>query len=404
MSDDVLSPIPVVRQGGGMSLAELALAVGGFGIGTGEFAIMGLLPQVAGDFSVSVPSAGSVISAYAIGVVVGAPLIAVLAARFSRRDVLLALMALFALGNLASAVADSFGLLILARFLAGLPHGAYFGVAALVAAGMAAPNQRARAIGRVMMGLTVATLLGTPLAAWFGQALGWRAAFGIVGAISLLTVALTWAYVPHDKANAAATPLKELGALGKIQVWLTLGICAIGCGGMFTVFTYITPALTEVAGVSLVAVPIMLSVFGAGMILGNIVGSRLADWSLLPAIGLALGFNLFAYVLFYFTMGNPVMAAVNIFLIGGGFAVVPGIQTRLMDVAGEAQTLAAALSHSAFNIANALGAWLGGVSIAAGYGWSSTGLVGAMLAVAGFGIFFTSVFLEAAPARRRNRA
>ncbi|WEZ85030.1 MFS transporter [Rhizobium sp. 32-5/1] len=387
-----------------MSLAEFALAAGGFGIGTGEFAIMGLLPQVADDFSVSVPSSGSVISAYAIGVVVGAPLIAVLAARFSRRDVLLALMALFALGNLASAVADSFGLLILARFLAGLPHGAYFGVAALVAAGMAAPNQRARAIGRVMMGLTVATLLGTPLAAWFGQALGWRAAFGIVGAISLLTVLLTWVYVPHDKANAAATPLKELGALGKVQVWLTLGICAVGCGGMFTVFTYITPALTEVAGVSLAAVPIMLSVFGAGMILGNIVGSRLADWSLLPAIGLALGFNLFAYVLFYFTMGNPVMAAINIFLIGGGFAVVPGIQTRLMDVAGEAQTLAAALSHSAFNIANALGAWLGGAAIAAGYGWTSTGLVGAILAVAGFGIFFTSVFLEGTPARRNARS
>jgi len=400
MSDDVLSPIPVARQGGGMSLAELALAVGGFGIGTGEFAIMGLLPQVAGDFSVTVPSAGSVISAYAIGVVVGAPLMAVLAARFSRRNVLLVLMTLFALGNLASAVADSFGLLILARFLAGLPHGAYFGVAALVAAGMAAPNQRARAIGRVMMGLTVATLLGTPLAAWFGQALGWRAAFGIVGAISLLTVALTWLYVPKDKPNAAATPLKELGALGKSQVWLTLGICAVGCGGMFTVFTYITPALTEVAGVSLAAVPIMLSVFGAGMILGNIVGSRLADWSLLPAIGLALGFNLFAYVLFYFTMGNPLMAAINIFLIGGGFAVVPGVQTRLMDVAGDAQTLAAALSHSAFNIANAIGAWLGGVAIAAGYGWTSTGLVGAMLAVAGFGIFFTSVFLENAPARR----
>lgn len=404
MSDEILSPIPVSRQAGGMSLAELALAVGGFGIGTGEFAIMGLLPQVAGDFSVSVPSAGSVISAYAIGVVMGAPLIAVLAARFSRRNVLLVLMALFALGNLASAVADSFGLLILARFLAGLPHGAYFGVAALVAAGMAAPNQRARAIGRVMMGLTVATLLGTPLAAWFGQALGWRAAFGIVGAISLLTIVLTWAYVPRDKPNAAATPLKELGALGKTQVWLTLGICAVGCGGMFTVFTYITPALTEVAGVSLAAVPIMLSVFGAGMILGNIVGSRLADWSLLPAIGLALGFNLFAYILFYFTMGNPVMAAINIFLIGGGFAVVPGIQTRLMDVAGDAQTLAAALSHSAFNIANALGAWLGGVAIAAGYGWTSTGLVGAMLAVAGFGIFFTSVFLENAPTRRHARS
>ena len=399
MSDDALSSIPAARWGG-VSSAELALAVGGFGIGTGEFAIMGLLPQVADDLSVSVPYAGHVISAYAIGVVVGAPLIAVLAARFSRHNVLLALMSLFALGNLASAAAGSFGLLVAARFLAGLPHGAYFGVAALVAAGMAAPHQRARAIGRVMMGLTVATLVGTPLAAWFGQALGWRAAFAIVGAISVLTVVLTWFHVPKDRANPAATPLKELGALGKTQVWLTLGICAIGCGGMFAVFSYITPALTEVAGVSLGNVPIMLSVFGAGMILGNIVGSRLADWSLLPAIGIALVFNLAAYVLFYFMMTTPWMAVINVLLIGGGFAVVPGIQARLMDVAGEAQTLAAAASHSAFNLANALGAWLGGLSIAAGYGWTSTGLVGAMMSVAGIGIFLSSVFLDRSASAR----
>jgi DHA1 family inner membrane transport protein len=399
MSDDALSSIPVARWGG-ISNAELALAVGGFGIGTGEFAIMGLLPQVADDLSVSVPYAGHVISAYAIGVVVGAPLIAVLAARFSRHNVLLALMSLFALGNFASALSGSFGLLVAARFFAGLPHGAYFGVAALVAAGMVAPHQRARAIGRVMMGLTVATLVGTPLAAWFGQALGWRAAFAIVGAISALSIVLTWFSVPKDRANPAATPLKELGALGKTQVWLTLGICAIGCGGMFAVFSYITPALTEVAGVSLGSVPIMLSVFGAGMILGNIVGSRLADWSLLPAIGIALVYNLVAYVLFYFTTTTPWMAVVNVLLIGGGFAVVPGIQTRLMDVAGEAQTLAAALSHSAFNLANALGAWLGGLSIAAGYGWTSTGLVGATMSIAGIGIFVCAVLLDRSKATK----
>ncbi|WP_275788194.1 MFS transporter [Pararhizobium gei] len=391
MSDHALSS---GARWGGVSSAEFALAVGGFGIGTGEFAIMGLLPQVADDMLVSVPYAGHVISAYAIGVVVGAPLIAVMAARYSRHSVLLALMGLFAAGNLASAIAGNFGLLVAARFLAGLPHGAYFGVAALVAAGMVAPHQRARAIGRVMMGLTVATLVGTPLAAWFGQALGWRAAFGIVGVISVMTVILTWFYVPKDRANPAASPLKELGALGKSQVWLTLGICAIGCGGMFAVFSYITPALTDVAGVPLASVPLMLSVFGAGMILGNVVGSRLADWALLPAIGIALVFNLAAYVLFYFTMTTPWMAVINILLIGGGFAVVPGIQTRLMDVAGEAQTLAAALSHSAFNLANALGAWLGGLSIAAGYGWTSTGLVGAIMAAAGISIFLVSVLLD----------
>ncbi|MBP1885784.1 MFS transporter [Sinorhizobium mexicanum] len=394
MSDEVL---PIVAPRSRVSAAEVALAVGGFGIGTGEFAIMGLLPQVAEDVAVSVPKAGAVISAYALGVVVGAPLIAVLAARF---HALLVLMALFALGNFASAVAPDFYMLVAARFLAGLPHGAYFGVAALVAAGLAAPNQRARAIGRVMMGLTIATLFGTPLAAWFGQALGWRTAFAIVGGISLLTVVLVWIHVPRDKGDPQATPLRELGALGKVQVWLMLGICAIGCGGMFAVFSYITPALTEVAGVSLTNVPIMLSVFGAGMILGNIVGSRLADWSLLPAIGIAIAFNIFAYVLFYFTMSNPRIAIINVLFIGGGFAVVPGVQARLMDVAGKAQTLAAALSHSAFNLANALGAWLGGLSIAAGYGWTSTGLVGAILGLAGFAIFFVSVLVD----RKTRRA
>ncbi|KQV44140.1 MULTISPECIES: MFS transporter [unclassified Rhizobium] len=393
MSDDALSHAPAARLGG-YSIAELALAVGSFAIGTGEFAIMGLLPQVADSFAVSVPDAGVVISSYAIGVVVGAPLIAVMAARYSRRSVLLVLMALFALGNLASALAGSFGLLVIARFLAGLPHGAYFGVAALVAAGMAPPNQQARAIGRVMMGLTVATLLGTPLAAWFGQALGWRAAFAIVGGIALLTVLLVSIHVPKDKANPTATPLKELGALARIQVWLTLGICAIGCGGMFAVFTYITPALTESAGVPLASVPMMLSVFGAGMIAGNIVGSRLADWALMPAIGIALLFNLAAFLLFAFTMTSPWLAVLNVFLIGGGFTVVPGIQMRLINVAGEARTLAAALSHSAFNIANAIGAWLGGVSIAAGYGWTSTGLVGAIMGVAGIAIFLTSAMLD----------
>ncbi|MCA1444107.1 MFS transporter [Ensifer sp. IC4062] len=392
MSDDVLPSIVVPRSR--VSAPEIALAVGGFGIGTGEFAIMGLLPQVADDVAVSVPKAGAVISAYALGVVVGAPLIAVLAARFARFHVLLVLMALFAIGNFASAVAPDFHTLVAARFLAGLPHGAYFGVAAIVAAGLAVPNQRARAIGRVMMGLTISTLLGTPLAAWFGQALGWRTAFAAVGGISLLTIVLIWLHVPQDEGDPQATPLRELGALGKLQVWLLLGICAIGCGGMFAVFSYIAPALTEVAGVSLGNVPIMLSVFGAGMILGNIVGSRLADWSLLPAIGIAIAFNIFAYVLFYLTMTSPWIAIINVLFIGGGFAVVPGVQTRLMDVAGKAQTLAAALSHSAFNLANALGAWLGGLSIAAGYGWTSTGLVGAILGIAGFAIFFASVLVD----------
>ncbi|MFB2549803.1 MFS transporter [Ensifer soli] len=393
MSDPRLST-PPVRRVAGVSLPELALAVGSFAIGTGEFAIMGLLPDVADDLGISIPTAGGVISAYAIGVVVGAPLIAVLAAKMSRHVMLLILMTVFAAGNFLSAMAESHGLLLAARFAAGLPHGAFFGMASLVAAGMVAPNQRARAIGRVMMGLTIATLVGTPVAAFIGQLFGWRAAFALVGVIALACAVLTRLFVPRDRPQPGASPLRELGALANLQVWLMLGICAIGCGGMFAVFSYISPALTESAGMSVASVPIMLSVFGAGMILGNIVGSRLADWALLPAIGIALTFNLVAYVLFYFTMSSPWLAVINVLLIGGGFTVVPGIQTRLMDVAGQAQTLAQALSHSAFNIANALGAWLGGVAIASGYGYTSTGLAAAVLGLGGLAIYIVVLALS----------
>nr|WP_245294848.1 MFS transporter [Xaviernesmea rhizosphaerae] len=374
-----------------MSPAEFALTLGGFGIGTGEFAIMGLLPDVARDTAVSVPAAGMVISAYALGVVVGAPVIAVLAARFSRQHVLLALMAIFALGNFASALAPDFLTLIAARFFTGLPHGAYFGVAAIVAAGLAPPHQKARAVARVMMGLTVATLIGTPLTAWFGQMVGWRAAFAIVGLISLITMAMTLRFVPRDKPETGASPLRELGALANPHVWLALAICAVGGGGMFAVFTYITPAMTEVAGVPLSGVPLMLALFGAGMIAGNLLGARLADRSLKYGLGVALLFNLGAFLLFAFTMGNPAIAALNIFLVGCGFLLVPGIQLRLINVAGEAQTLAAALSHSAFNLANALGAWAGGVSIAHGYGWTSTGLVGAAVTLAALAVWGVAI-------------
>src|SRR3984893_13048095 len=246
-------------------LAELTLAVGGFGIGTGEFGIMGLLPDVARDIGVSIPVAGHVISAYALGGVVGAPVIAVLAGRLSRRMLLLALMTVFAAGNVASALAPDYGWLVVLRFLTGLPHGAYFGVASLVAAKMAPRNQRARAVGRVMLGLAVATLLGVPLATAFGQTLGWRAAFAVVGALGALTILLIWRFVPADAADADASPFRELGALRRLQVWLTLGIGAIGSGGMFAVYSYITPMLVDVAGIRESTVPFVLCVFGTGM-------------------------------------------------------------------------------------------------------------------------------------------
>ena len=375
-------------------MAGLALAVGGFGIGTGEFGIMGLLPDVAGDIGVSIPLAGHVISAYALGVVVGAPVIAVLAARLPRRMLLLALMTAFAAGNFASALASDYGWLVVLRFLTGLPHGAYFGVASLVAADMTQPNQRARAVGRVMLGLTVATLLGVPLATSFGQTLGWRAAFAAVGAIGSLAILLIWRFIPAVSADADASPLRELGALRRLQVWLTLGIGAIGSGGMFAVYSYITPMLVDVAGIRESLVPFVLSVFGTGMIIGNLVGSRLADSALLPTIGGVLIWNAIVLGLLIFTAGHAWLAVINVLLIGTGFAHVPALQTRLMDVAADAQTLAAALNHSAFNVANALGAWVGGLTIAAGYGWTSTGWVGTLFALGGVGVFTMSLLSD----------
>ena len=378
---------PLARPGRAM----LALGIGSFAIGTGEFVIMGLLPEVAQDLGVTIPQAGHVISAYALGVVVGAPVLAVLAATWGRRALLVALMLVFAMGNFASAAAPGYAWLNALRFAAGMPHGTYFGVAALVAAGLAAPGQRARAIGLVMTGLTLATLLGVPLAAWLGQLFGWRAAFVLVGAMALLAAALIHREVPAMAAPPGASPLRELGALRNKQVWLTLGIGAIGFGGLFAVFSYVKPTMIEVAGLPLVGVPVVLALFGLGMVVGNVLGSRLADRALMPTVGGMLVWSVVVLVAYVFTAQSVVLGSINIFLIGTTVAICPALQLRLMDVAGEAQVLAAALNHSAFNMANALGAWVGGLAISAGLGWTSTGWVGALLALAGLGVFAWAV-------------
>ena len=374
--------------------AELALAIGGFGIGTGEFVMMGLLPDVAGNFSVSIPAAGHVISAYALGVVLGAPLISVAAAGWSRQRLLLALMSFFALGNFASALAPGYVSLIGIRFLAGLPHGAYFGAASLVAASLAPANERARAIGRMMLGLTGATLAGVPLATWLGQVFGWRAAYVLVGSIGVLTCVLISRLVQRAGPVEGASPARELSALSHKQVWLTLGVGSVGFGGLFCVYSYITPTLTEVSGLSVHYVPFVLVVFGGGMILGNLVGSWLADRALMRAIGAFLIWNVIVLGTFSLVAPHAWMATVVVLFIGTGVAIVPALQVRLMDVAGDAQILAAALNHSAFNIANALGAWLGGLAIAGGLGWASTGWVGGLLALTGLFIFAASVAEE----------
>jgi DHA1 family inner membrane transport protein len=380
--------------------AVLALGVGGFAIGTGEFVIMGLLPEVARDIGTTIPQAGHVISAYALGVVVGAPVLAVLTAGWRRRALLVALMGLFALGNFASAMAPGYVALNLLRFATGLPHGTYFGVAALVAAALAPPGRRARAVGLVMLGLTGATLVGVPIAAWLGQHLGWRAAFVFVGAIALVAVVLLRRDLPDLAPAQGASPWRELGALARKQVWFTLGIAAIGFGGMFAVFSYVKPTLIEVAGLPLSGVPFVLALFGLGMVSGNLVGSRLADRALMPTIGGVLLWSVLVLGLFTVAAQHMVTAGISVFLVGTLVAIGPALQIRLMDVAGEAQALAAALNHSAFNMANALGAWLGGVAIDAGLGWTSTGWVGALLSLAGLGVFAWGLASARAQARR----
>ena len=377
-----------------VALVQLALACGGFGIGTGEFAIMGLLPKVANTFSVTTPQAGYVISAYALGVVVGAPVIAVLAAKMARRTLLLTLMLVFAIGNISSAMAPTFETFTLLRFVSGLPHGAYFGVAALVAASMVPVHKRARAVGRVLLGLTVATLLGTPLTTFFGQSLDWQVAFLSVGLVGLLTVVLIWFYVPKDRVSEGASFLRELGAFRRPQVWLTLAVGAVGYGGMFAMFSYIASTTTDVAMLPESAVPIMLVLFGVGMNAGNFIGSWLADKSLLGTIGGSLVYNIVVLTTFALTAANPYMLGLCVFLVGCGFAAGPALQTRLMDVAADAQTLAAASNHSALNIANAIGAWLGGLVIAWGYGFAATGYVGAALSFLGLFVFAASLRLE----------
>ncbi|HTJ62923.1 MAG TPA: MFS transporter [Alphaproteobacteria bacterium] len=396
MTEAVLSTRPTADTPPlGVVAAELSLALGGFALGTGEFASMGLLPDVAHSVDVSIPVAGHMISAYALGVVIGAPILAATFARAPRRAMLIGLMVVFALGNLASAAANSYGTIVTARFIAGLPHGAYFGIASLVAASLVPPNKRAQAVGRMMLGLSVANVLGVPFATWIGQLAGWRAAFGVVAALGFATAALCRLSLWTMPAATGASPLTELGGLRRPQLWLTLGIAAVGFGGTFAIYSYITPTLTIVTGMQESSVPLELSVVGIGMVCGSLFGGWLADRGIMRAIGVMLLLDAIVLAAFWISPHSVVAVTINMFMIGfAGLAIGPALQTRLMDVAANAQSLAAALNHSAFNVANALGAYLGGLSIAAGFGWTSTGLLGALLAFGGFGVFLASLTLE----------
>ncbi|XID75235.1 MFS transporter [Alkanindiges sp. WGS2144] len=373
----------------------VALALGGFGIGTTEFVAMGLIQEIAQGVEVSVPIAGYIISAYALGVVVGAPIIAILFARMPRKGLLLALMLFFTLGNAATAFAPDFNSLVISRFIAGLPHGAYFGVAALVAATLAGPAKRAQAVARVMLGLTVATVIGVPFATWLGQHLGWRSGFVFAAAIGGLTIVAIWLALPKMAVPASASIKAEFKGIKNSQMWLTLGIAAIGFGGMFSVYTFVSPLLTHYTGVSIRYVPVALAIWGCGMVVGGLIGGWLADRGMKKALYSIIFAMIAAFMLAPFMMQQIYSAVLALFMMGAtGMALGPALQTRLMDVAGEAQTLAASLNHSAFNIANAQGAWLGSVVISAGYGWLAPIWVGVGLSVGGLVILMISMIME----------
>ncbi|GAB19761.1 putative major facilitator superfamily transporter [Gordonia effusa NBRC 100432] len=379
--------------------AMIAMALGGFGIGTTEFVAMGLLPDIAESLRISEPTAGHVISAYALGVVVGAPLIAALTARMSRRTLLVGLMVAFVVGNAASVIAPNYATLMIARFVAGLPHGAYFGVAALVAAHLAKPGNRAKAVGQVMLGLSVANVAGVPIAAWLGGQFGWRVALILVVGIGVATVLALRRSLPALDDMKVTNPMTELGALRRGQVWLTLLIGTVGFGGMFAFYTYLHTTLTSLSGVAEGLIPLALALFGLGMVAGNIVGGIAADrsvgWSMfagLTAVAVTLA-------VFVAVVDVAWLAFVLTFFVGAsGSSLVPALQTRLMDVAQDAQTLAAALNHSALNVANALGAWLGGVVIAAGMSYRAPSEVGVLLALAGLVVLGVALLTGRRPA------
>ncbi len=375
-------------------LVLFVLAIGAFAIGTTEFATMSLLPYFAPDLGVDAPAAGHVISAYALGVVVGAPILTVLAARMARRTLLIWLMGVFALFNGLCAFAPNYETMLVLRFLSGLPHGAYFGIASLVAVSLVPLNKRNQAVGRMFLGLTVATIIGVPFANWLGQAVGWRWGFAMVAFTGLLTAVLVALVAPYSPPKAGASPLRELGALRHGQVWLTLGVGAIGFGGLFCVYTYLADTLMAVTGVAPARVPVVLGIFGLGMTFGNIIVPWFADQALLRTAAGLLLWSALSTLLFVVAAHNVWAVSLNVFMIGMGGALGTVLQTRLMDVARDAQGLAAALNHSAFNLANALGPLLGGLAISAGLGWVSTGWVGSLLALGGVLLLLLSVWLD----------
>lgn len=370
------------------TLALLALAVGAFGIGTTEFVMMGLLPDVADDLGISIPSAGHLVSAYALGVVIGAPLLAAVTARMSRRKLLIGLMALFVAGNALSAFAPTYDYLLAARFLSGLPHGAFFGVGAVVATTMVAPERKARSVSLMFLGLTVANVVGVPVATAMGQQLGWRATFLGVSVIGVAAIGALALLVPQTRTKAPVAGLRgELAALRSLPVWLALGTTVAGFGALFSAYSYITPMLTDSAGYKDSSVTVLLALFGVGATIGNLLGGRLADHAMRRTLFGGLVSLIVVLAAFPLLMSTTWSAALAVMLLGAAaFVTGSPLNLMVMERASTAPSLASSANQAAFNLANAGGAWVGGLALAAGFGVTSPALVGAGLALLGLGV------------------
>jgi DHA1 family inner membrane transport protein len=374
--------------------------MGGFTIGTTEFLTMGVLPEIARGVDVSIPAAGQVISAYALGVVVGVPILAFFGAALPRRAMLVGLMAAYAVANVVSALAPGYAVLAAARFAGGLPHGAYFGVASIVAAGLVAPERRGRAVASVMLGLSVANVLGVPAATWLGQNAGWRASYLAAGVLAVVTVVLVLAFVPHQPAGQASGRAEARAFFGNLQVWLTMAVGAVGFGGLFAVYSYIAKTVTEIGGLGESTVPFFVLAMGLGMVIGTPLAGELAGWSVFRSMILAIVATAGVMVAYWFAAPHGwLLWPIALLITATGSVLVVNLQLRLMDVAEGAVTLGAAMNHAALNVANALGAWLGGLTIAAGWGYRSPALVGLALALLGLAILLVSARVHV-----RNRA
>jgi len=380
-----------------MPIALLALTAGAFGIGVTEFVIMGLLIEVSTDFGVSIGMAGLLISGYALGVVAGAPVLTILTSRWPRKMTLLALMGIFIVGNLACALAPNYAVLMAARVLTAFAHGTFFGVGSVVAASLVAPDRKASAIAIMFTGLTVANVLGVPFGTWLGQAFGWRATFWAVAGVGVLALAVIALFVPRDQAGSQdGNPAAELRILMQPKVLMGLLTTVLGFAGVFVVFTYIAPILTGIAGLPEAAVSPILLVFGGGLVVGNLVGGRLADWKLVPTVLGTLAVLALVLGLMGLGLDNPWVTVAFIGLLGAaGFATVAPLQLWVLGKAeGAGQTLASSFNIAAFNLGNALGAWLGGVVVEQGAGLVALPLVAAALPVAGIATALLGVWID----------